>query len=130
MILITRINLSIISITNIVHSFRLKNKAMKLTLISTADTLTVMISSLLIPPKSSRYLFFLHLNICSFSKNFDMLKCFLDSLDFDFGVIGIFETRILNSSIPHNLNLLNYTPFFTKTEAAAGGTGLYIYLMI
>ena len=46
-----------------------------------------------------------------------MLKCFLDSLDFDFGVIGISKTRILNSSIPDNLNLLNYTPFFTKTEA-------------
>ena len=55
-----------------------------------------------------------------------MLKCFLDSLDFDFGVIGISETRILNSSIPYNLNLLNYTPFFTKTEAPAGGNVLYI----
>ena len=41
-------------------------------------------------------------------------------------VIGISKTRILNSSIPDNLNLLNYTPFFTKTQAAAEGTGLYI----
>ena len=77
-------------------------------------------------PKSSRYLSFLHLNICSLSKDFDMLKCFLDSLEFDFGVTGISETRILNSSIPDNFNLLNYTPFFRKTEAAAWGTGLYI----
>ena len=80
-------------------------------------------------PKSSRYLSFLHLNICSLSKNFDMLKCFLDSLDFDFGVIGISETRILNSSIPSNLNLLNYTPFSQKSRPLQGALA-YIYLMI
>ena len=48
---------------------------------------------------------FLHLNICSLAKNFDMLTNFLDSLNFEFGVIGISETRILNSSIPHNLEI-------------------------
>ena len=76
--------------------------------------------------KYSRDLSFLHLNICSLSKNFDAFNYFLDSIDYNFGIIGISETRILGTSIPHNLNLPNYTSFFTKTEASAGGTAIYV----
>ena len=44
-----------------------------------------------------------------------------------FKVLGISETRLKNSSIPHNLDIDGYSsPLLTKTKANAGGTALYI----
>ena len=69
---------------------------------------------------------FFHLNISSLPKHFDNLSFLLDSLDHNFDIIRITETRIHDSSIPVNLALPGFSNLFTKTEAAAGGTCLYV----
>ena len=41
-------------------------------------------------------------------------------------IIAITETRISKEGIPHNIEIPPYTCILTKTEAAAGGTAIYI----
>ena len=82
--------------------------------------------------KSSKFnsvntLSFFHLNVASLSHNFEGLHAILASLEFDFDVIGISETRIkISSSITSNLHIKNYHFENNPTESSAGGTGLYI----
>ena len=75
---------------------------------------------------SSSHLSFLHLNISSLSKHFDMYNSLLDSIDHKFKVLGISETRLKETSIPHNIEIDGYKSLFSNTMANAGGTALYI----
>ena len=68
-----------------------------------------------------------HLNINSLTKHIDSLSTFLKQLGDRFKIIAITETKISSESIPHNLDLPNYSCIMTKTEAAAGGTAIYIH---
>ena len=68
---------------------------------------------------------FFHLNISSLSKHIECLSTLFEKL-IPFEIIAITETRISNESIPHNLEIPNYSCVLTKTEAAAGGTAIYI----
>ena len=54
----------------------------------------------------------------------------LEQLALDFKVIAISETRKRHDSIPHNLEIPNYEGISTKTEAAPGGTAIYIHKSI
>ena len=77
--------------------------------------------------KNSNNLSFLHLNIASLPKHFDDFTVLLDSLTTRFHVIGISETRLNDTSVSaHNLEIPGYSFLSTPTEAAAGGTALYI----
>ena len=76
---------------------------------------------------TSSHLSFLHLNISSLPKHFDVYNDLLDSLEYKFKVLGISETRLLDSSIPHKLDIEGYKPLFNNTKANAGGTALFIY---
>ena len=77
-------------------------------------------------PDSNSNLSFLHLNVGSLAKHYDNINSFLTNLNFSFKVMGFTETRILETSIPHNLNFSDYSPIINKTEASAGGTALFI----
>ena len=68
---------------------------------------------------------FFHLNISSLSKHIDSLSALIEQL-IPFEIIAITETRISKESIPHNIEIPSYTCILTKTEAAAGGTAIYI----
>ena len=63
--------------------------------------------------------FFFHLNINSLNFHFDELEVFLNSLNSNFDVIGLSETRILSNT---NLSpsLPRYKSFFTPTKALHG----------
>lgn len=75
----------------------------------------------------SSYLSFLHLNISSLPKHLDELDTLLNSLDHNFKVLGISETRLTETSIPHNIEINGFkTPYLTSTKASAGGTALYV----
>ena len=74
----------------------------------------------------SSHLSFLHLNISSLPKHFDIYTSLLNSLNHEFKVLGFSETRLTDSSIPHNLDIDRYNSIFTNTKASAGGTALYI----
>ena len=70
---------------------------------------------------------FLHLNIRSLSKHFDNLQNLLSTLGHRFRIIVLSESRFSHkSSVPHNLDLENYSLISNETEAAAGGTAMYI----
>ena len=68
---------------------------------------------------------FFHLNINSLNLHFDELEVFLNSLNCNFDVIGLSETRILfdTTLIP---SLPGYKSFCTPTKALHGGTSLFI----
>ena len=74
----------------------------------------------------SSHLSFLHLNISSLPKHFDIYNSILNSINHEFKVLGFSETRLTDSSIPHNLDIDRYNSIFTNTKASAGGTALYI----
>ena len=68
-----------------------------------------------------------HLNVASLTLNFDDLHTMLSTLNIDFDVIGITETRIKkHSPSTSNLNINGYSVEDTPTESSAGGTRLYI----
>ena len=69
---------------------------------------------------------FMHLNIGSLSKHFESLNHLLNTLN-GIKIIGISETRINKDNIKSsNLNIKGYNLLYHTTEAAAGGTALYI----
>ena len=72
----------------------------------------------------SKSLSFFHLNIGSLSKHLDQLQTLINDLKFD--ILAITETRITDKSIPHNYEIKDYNFIYTKTEAAAGGRGIFI----
>jgi len=67
---------------------------------------------------------FLHLNISSISKHLNSLEAFISSLNFNFKVIGISETRIFSKNTCYSMD--GYDFFQTPTESMAGGTSLFI----
>ena len=68
-----------------------------------------------------------HLNIASLSLHFENLDSALCSLDKQFDVIGISETRIQSiTGSSSNLNISGFSFEDSPTECSAGGTGLYI----
>jgi len=70
---------------------------------------------------------FLHLNIRSLSKHFDNLQNLLSTLGHRFRIIALSESRhSYTSSVPHYLDLENYSLISNETEAAAGGTAIYV----
>ena len=75
---------------------------------------------------TSSHLSFLHLNICSLPKYFDEYNNLLETINHEFKVLGISETRLTDSSIPHRLEIDGYKSLFTNTKASAGGTALFI----
>lgn len=68
----------------------------------------------------SPYLSFLHLNINSLPKHFEELQEVLDSIEHNFSIIGISESRISNST-PKSFSLDKFSCFSTPTEELAGG---------
>ena len=67
-----------------------------------------------------------HLNIRSLSKHMESLSALIEQLQ-RFDIIAITETRISSESIPHNLEIPNYSHTLTETESStAGGTAIYI----
>ena len=69
----------------------------------------------------------LHLNISSLTRHFDEFNALLTLLKFNFGIIGISESRfLLNRPSPFNFSIEGYSIEHTPTEASAGGTLLYI----
>lgn len=68
-----------------------------------------------------------HLNIASMNSHFGDLNTLLASLQFEFSVVGISESRFVKGVVPtldHRIE--GYSCFNTPTEASAGGTLLYI----
>ena len=73
---------------------------------------------------SHNSLSFFHLNISSLSRHIDDLEIFLNSLNMQFKILAITETRISSSSV--NFSLPGYQTFLTPTDAAAGGSLLFV----
>jgi len=68
-----------------------------------------------------------HLNIASLQFHFEELKILLTMLNFDFDCIMITETKLQKDVQPKiDINIPNYHLFHTATEAAKGGTLIYI----
>jgi len=68
-----------------------------------------------------------HLNIASLQFHFEELKILLKMLDFDFDCIMITETKLKKNVNPKiSINIPNYHLFHTPTEAAKGGSLIYI----
>ena len=69
----------------------------------------------------------LHTNIGSLSKHKEELEVILNMLDFKFDVIGITETKLSKNSPPKfDINLTGYKCFHVDTEAAKGGSLIYV----
>ena len=60
-------------------------------------------------------------------KHIDSLENLLSTMQINFDVIAISETRITNhNKSSHNLDINNYNFDFCATDSTAGGTALYI----
>ena len=70
---------------------------------------------------------FFHLNINSLSKHFDNLLTLCNDLKTQFKIIALTETRLtsLNKSL-NNFSFSEYSFLSNESEAAAGGTALFI----
>ena len=69
----------------------------------------------------------IHLNIRSLAANFDHLTTLLSSLNHNFHIIGLSETKILKNKDPNiNETIPGYSFFFQPTLHNAGGVGFYI----
>ena len=72
----------------------------------------------------------LHNNVRSLSWNLENCQVhLLDELNFDFSIIGISESKIINGkkNLDFNPNLPGYIFEYAPTPLASGGVGLYIY---
>ena len=68
-----------------------------------------------------------HLNIASLSKHKEELEALFDSLNFKFDIIALSESKIKKGISPiFDIDINGYNCFNTPTEAASGGTVLYI----
>lgn len=68
-----------------------------------------------------------HLNIASLQYHFEDLKILLSSLEHDFDIISISETKLKQNSPPViDINIPNYQFEHTPSDANKGGTLLYI----
>ena len=70
--------------------------------------------------KLKKGLSFLHLNIASLNAHHDELVGLLHDFGCDFGIIGITETRVCDSSLHENLKISNYNAFGTPREGKCG----------
>ena len=78
-------------------------------------------------PSKEKSLPFFHINSCSLNKIFEKLQNLLRSVNIQFDVITITETRITkNISVTRNIVLINYSFEHTPTESSTGGTLLYV----
>ena len=78
-------------------------------------------------PSKEKSLSFFHINSCSLNKIFEKLQNLLQSINIQFDVIAITETRITkNISVTRNIVLINYSFEHTPTESSTGGTLLYV----
>lgn len=78
-------------------------------------------------PNKSKCFSALHLNISSLSRHFDELCIMLNLLRYNFGIIGITETRIIKNITPTvNFSLPGYSIEHTTTESSCGGALLFI----
>ena len=60
---------------------------------------------------------------CSLTKNFEDLECLVKTINTDFDIMAISETRLLkNTKIVKNINLPDFSHEFPPTESIAGGT--------
>ena len=64
-----------------------------------------------------------HLNTCSLSKNLDEINI-LNSLNFDFDILGFSETRLNSHSVIPDIE--GYRGFHNFSSTSAGGTSIYI----
>ena len=68
-----------------------------------------------------------HLNIHSLQFHIEDLKIILELLDFDFDIIAISETKLINGVQPKiDINLSDYNFEDTPTDSSKGGTAIYI----
>ena len=75
----------------------------------------------------SKCLSFFHLNISSFSKNFDKFIHLINELKLEFDIFGISESRTVKSQpLNSNVSSKNYVIEQTSSESTAGGIFLYI----
>ena len=69
----------------------------------------------------------LHCNVRSLSANHDSLMSLLSDLDFEFDVIGISETKIMQGKDPiTNISMPDYSFISQPTLCNAGGVGFFI----
>ena len=74
-------------------------------------------------PNKKNYLSLFHINTCSLSRNFEDLEYLLKTINTNFDIIAISETRILkNTNIVKNINIPNFSYEFTPTESTTEGT--------
>ena len=77
--------------------------------------------------QNTKGLTLMHLNISSLAKHFESLNILLNNLQTKFKIVALTETRIKHGSLCSlNFNLPGYSFISNDTEAAAGGTALYI----
>ena len=70
----------------------------------------------------------LHLNISSLSSHINELKLLLSSVNLNFDIICLVESRITKSNLPtNNIHFSGYNIEQTPTESSAGGTWTYIF---
>ena len=69
----------------------------------------------------------LHMNIASLGKHKEEFETSLQILNYDFGIIGLSETKIIRNICPNfDKSLPGYKYFDTSTESSMGGTILYV----
>ena len=77
------------------------------------------------------FLIVLHLSTCSLSSHINKLNLLLFSLNVNFDIICISESRITNFSLPASTMLIpSYNIEQTPTESSAGGSLIYIPFLI
>ena len=68
-----------------------------------------------------------HLNIASLQYHHEDLQILLSTLDHEFDIISISETKISKDVLPHiDINIMNYQFEHTPSTATKGGTLIYI----
>ena len=78
-------------------------------------------------PGKIKSLSLFHINLSSFSKDFDKLEHLLKCTNRSFNIFVVSETRITKiTSLTSNINLQNYSFEFTPTESNEEGTLLNI----
>ena len=81
---------------------------------------------------SSRTFSILHYNIHSIERHIEEFRINLQMLDFDFDIICISESKIIDGTDPKcDISIPNYqTPISTPTEGTKGGVLIYVKLGI
>ena len=76
--------------------------------------------------KNSKFSMF-HLNLASLGRHKDELVAILSLFDFEFDVIAVSETRIIDGIDPnYDISLPGYKHYHTPTESDKGGVIIYV----